>query len=101
MCSNVHNYLLELSSFLIARSLKLSPVSHIISVDDVKIPTMNKLNILDVTFDSLHSFTPHTTAIITKVQSRNTIFKSLARSFWSRPVINYVAPIGPTGCRWK
>lgn len=44
-----------------------------ILADDVKIPTVNNPEILDITFDSLYSFTTLMTAIIIKVQSRNKI----------------------------
>ena len=35
-------------------------------VGDAEIPTVNNPKNLDVTFDSLYSFTPHTAVIITK-----------------------------------
>ncbi|XP_054088079.1 uncharacterized protein LOC128922244 [Zeugodacus cucurbitae] len=128
MCSKVNSYLPELSRFFSARSLALAPtkstatlftnwtkeyrLSLNIHVDGLQIPTVNNPKILGVTFDSLHSFTPHTTAIVTKVQSRNKILKSLAGSTWGkdketllatykaigRPVVNYAAPVWSPGC---
>ncbi|XP_049308657.1 uncharacterized protein LOC125777615 [Bactrocera dorsalis] len=128
MCSKVNNYLSDLSRFLTARNLTLSSTKSTatiftnwtkeyrlelnIAVDGVKIPTVNNPKILGVTFDSLCSFTPHTTAIIAKVQSRNKILKSLAGSTWGkdketllaiykvigRSVLNYAAPIWSPGC---
>ncbi|XP_049316872.1 uncharacterized protein LOC125779552 [Bactrocera dorsalis] len=93
MCSKVNNFLADLPRFLTARNLTLSPTKSTatiftkwtkeyrlelkIAVDGVKIPTVNNPQILGVTFDSLCSFSPHTTAIIAKVQSRNKILKSL------------------------
>ncbi|XP_054085761.1 uncharacterized protein LOC128921638, partial [Zeugodacus cucurbitae] len=92
--------LFEISRFFSARSLALAPAKSTatlftnwtkeyrlnlnIYVDGTPIPTVNNPKILGVTFDSLHSFTPHTTAIITKVQSRNNILKSLAGSTWGK-----------------
>ncbi|XP_049316536.1 uncharacterized protein LOC125779305 [Bactrocera dorsalis] len=129
MCSKVNSYLSDLSRFLTARNLQLSPTKSTatiftnwtkeyrleldIAVDGVKIPTVNNPKILGVTLDSLCSFSPHTTAIIAKVQSRNKILKSLAGSTWGkdketllatykaigRPVLNYAAPIWSPRCR--
>lgn len=48
------------------------------------IPTMNNPKLMGVTFDSLHFFTPHTTVIAIKFQSRSEILKALADSSWGK-----------------
>ncbi|XP_039952139.1 uncharacterized protein LOC120769284 [Bactrocera tryoni] len=128
MCSKVNSYLSDLSRFLTARNLTLSSTKSTatifmnltkkyrlelnITVDGVKIPTVKNPKSLGVTFDSLCSFSPHTTVIIAKVQSRNKILKSLSGSTWGkdketlmatykaigRPVLDYAAPIWSPGC---
>ncbi|XP_049316938.1 uncharacterized protein LOC125779709 [Bactrocera dorsalis] len=121
LCSKANSYLFDLSRFLTARNLQLSPTKSWtkeyrfelnIAVDGVKTPTVNNPKILGVTLDSLCSFSPHTTAIIAKVQSRNKILKSLTGSTWGkdketllatykaigRLVLNYAAPIWSPGC---
>ncbi|XP_049309889.1 uncharacterized protein LOC125777864 [Bactrocera dorsalis] len=128
MCSKVNGYLFDLSRFFSARNLKLFPKKSTaiifpnwtkeyrlelsIAVVGDKIPSINNPKILGVTFDSQCFFTPHTTAIIAKVQSRNKILKSLAGSTWvndketllgtykaiGRPVLNYAIPIRSPVC---
>ncbi|XP_053960429.1 uncharacterized protein LOC128864703 [Anastrepha ludens] len=127
LCSKVNDYLASLSRFFTATNLQLSPTKSTatlftswtkevqlqlkVKVDDTQIPTVNNPKILGVTFDSLLSFSAHTTAIATKVQNRNKVLKSLAGSTWGkdkemllstfkaigRPVLNYVAPLWSPG----
>ncbi|XP_053968826.1 uncharacterized protein LOC128870250 [Anastrepha ludens] len=127
LCSKVNNYLTDLSRIFTARNLQLSltnstatlfptwtkeiKLSLKIKVDGTPIPTVNNSKIFDVTFDSLLSFSVHTTAIATKVQNRNKVLKSLAGSTWGkdkelllskfkaigRPVLNYAAPVWSPG----
>ncbi|XP_053960945.1 uncharacterized protein LOC128865055, partial [Anastrepha ludens] len=127
LCSKVNDYLARLSRFFTARNLKLSPTKSTatlfttwtkevklplqVHVDDAPIPTISNPRILGVTFDSLLSFSAHTTAIATRVQNRNKVLKSLAGSTWGkdkemllstfkaigRPVLNYAAPVWSPG----
>ncbi|XP_036332737.1 uncharacterized protein LOC118744114, partial [Rhagoletis pomonella] len=130
LCSKVNGYLSSLSRFFTARSLTLSPTKSTatlfttwtkevrlelgIHVDGTPIPTVDNPKILGVTFDSLLSFSAHTTAVVNKVQSRNKVLKSLAGSTWGkdketllatykaigRPVLNYAAPVWSPGTSW-
>nr|XP_036222943.1 uncharacterized protein LOC118681672 [Bactrocera oleae] len=110
----VNCYLSDISRFFSARSLTLSLTKSTatifinwtkeyrldlnISVDGTKIPKVNNPKTLGVTFNSLCSFTPHTTAITAKVQSHNketllAIYKAIGR-----PVLNYASPIWSPRC---
>ncbi|XP_039951440.1 uncharacterized protein LOC120768733, partial [Bactrocera tryoni] len=127
ICSKVNSYLSDLSRFFSARNPTLSSTKSPatiftnwmkeyrlelnIAVDGGKIPTVNNPKILGVKFDSLCSFTPHTTAITAKVQRRIKILKSLAGSTLGkdketllasykaigRTVLNYATPVCSPG----
>ncbi|XP_053960591.1 uncharacterized protein LOC128864859, partial [Anastrepha ludens] len=127
LCSKVNDYLASLSRFFTARSLQRSPTKSTatlfttwtkevklqlkVKVDDTQILTVNNPKILGVTFDSLLSFSAHTTGIATKVQNRNKVLKSLAGSTCGkdkemlpstfkaigRPVLNYASPVWSPG----
>ncbi|CAD7001794.1 unnamed protein product [Ceratitis capitata] len=95
-CSKVNGYPADLFHFFSARQLRIQPTKSSatlctswtmeprleldVKIDDTKIPTVNNLKIFGVNLDSLHYFTPHTTAIAAKLQSRNKILKALAGS---------------------
>lgn len=74
-----------------------------VKVEDIPIPTVSNSKVLDVTFDSLLSFSAHTTAIATKVNKCKKDLKLVAESkdqgmlletfkAISRSTLNYAAP---------
>ena len=119
----LNSYLTTLHEWLEEHDLELSPgkstatvfttfsqevsISLPIKIGQHTVPTTKNPKILEVTLDSLHIFNAHTNNTLNKIRKRNSVLKTLAAWSWgkdnellattykafSRPVLNYSAPI--------
>ena len=100
MCKLLNPYLEKLTAFLEERELLVSPekstvtyftpdtkeakIHPNITLKGTALPLEKTPKLLGVTFDTMHTFTHHVKATITKGKKRNSILKSLAGSDWGQ-----------------